>query len=237
MGTIATKQILGNQGMPLTGHTPLSVPNGAEDVPSSDPSSFSRPQARKRNSQVFHLPWEAERAGVVHRFCVAVEGRRARGQSLREAIGHSALIRRGGNYRTEPRVKIHFSRGRLRSVYYHWLKNGKTPQSLKLRYMGRIALVSPGLVQRFVAACAAPGISSMSKAAHLVKLRNIRTSRILSAMPERLRREIKKTFRARRSAAFEVRQAARRLKAEMRKLAVADATRGRRLEKLAKAIA
>lgn len=177
-----------------------------------------------------------ERAERLHGFCLRLERRRERGATLYEAQKQFAWFWKDRAYRTAPRVKAHFHQGTLTRLYYYWRENGRRPECFTLHYIDRLPPVSPDLVRRFTAACATSGITRLSQAARLVETGNIRFNRILSAMPERLRRKIKEAFRARRVAETEARRAVKLMQNGMRERLSADATRARHLNKLAEAI-
>ena len=181
----------------------------------------------------FRYPWCREYAQVLHRLFTRVEKRCKNGLSQEKALRRRWY---GPHYHTARRINARLGPERLRARFYHWKRNGKTPECLALRLASKWPPVPTETVRAFVGACAVAGVKHYSQAFRLVDLKGFSYSRIFSALPDRLRQTIRETFLARRQAEIEARKLTRQLRGQMHRLIVADATRIRRLKKLAEGL-
>ena len=222
------KQFAARQGKPRRCKTPpLSIqPNPAAiargaSVPRVPRAQFSTP---------FRLPWFREDAESLHRLFTRVEERRAGGLSLSKA-----LQRRwhGKRYRTAHHVKVRHSLPTLRAKYYHWRRDGRTPECLAPQFISTFPPVPPEVVQAFVSACAVAGVTHFSQAFRLTDSRGLSYHRVLAALPDQARQTIRDTFSARRLAEIEGRKLERQLRGQLHHLLAADTARSRKLTRLA----
>ena len=113
----------------------------------------------------FPLRWERERAMRLHRACKTIERRSAAGMPVRKAVQYFAWFWKDRTYRTAPHIKTRFGKATLVTLYYHWLRNGKSPSCFVLHYAARLAPLRAGQVRRFMGACGKAGTVSSSRTA------------------------------------------------------------------------
>lgn len=213
--------------------------NFGTDVPQcgaachQDQGSELRAECEPRPAVTFKFPWLREDAETLHRLFTRVETRREQGLSL-----DKALRRRwhGRHYHAAPRVRVRRSAKRLRQLYYHWLKNGKSAQCLALRFGSKLPPVPLETARAFVMACAVEGVVKFSQAVRLADTGGHSCRRLFSALPEQALRSIRETFVARRQAEIEASKLVRQHQAQMRRRLAADAARSRRLKSVAEGL-
>lgn len=79
-------------------------------------------------------PWFLEHARIIHRICLCIEARTAKGQRLANAISLFSRRWRNRTYRSDPDRKIHVSKSSLLRNLYRWRSGGRSPESVWLRY-------------------------------------------------------------------------------------------------------
>lgn len=212
--------------------------NCARDFASPAPLSPYPPVLARGRSvplprvHVSSAPWQGERAGRLHRFCKAVERRRAAGMPMRKAAKYFAWFWRDRHYRTAPHIKAKFSRSTLVKLYYVWRRNAKSPDCFRLHYGDRLAPVTAGEVRRFTDACARADTVSISQAARLAGSEWASGQRVVARLPAWLVLQIKRVFTERRHARREARAAIKEFQAQMRCRDKAAAARGRKVKRL-----
>ena len=184
-------------------------------------------------SPAFPLPWMRERAERLHRLCKAIEMRRAAGVSVRKACTYPAWFWKDRSWRTAPRIKARFSRSTLVVLYYQWRRSGKSPDCFRLHYADRLAPVTRGEMRRFVGACGKGGTVSLSQAAKLAGFDRAKACRIRVRLPRQLVHQAKAIFKERRKAKLAARAAFKQFQWQKQLRLVADAARGRRINRLA----
>jgi hypothetical protein len=209
------------------GNTVLNVPQcGATRIAHLE---SGRPAMWQHGRAItFALPWHRERAELLQRLFVRVEERRKEGMSLDKALRRRWYGRR---WHGAHRRKVRLGRARLGALFYFWSKNGRTPECLALRFASTLPPVPLETVQAFVRACAVPGVTKFSEAARLVDNGGVSFRRILSALPDRVWRSIRQSFRARRQGEIEARKLVNHLQVKMRRLLAADVTRSRQVNR------
>lgn len=180
------------------------------------------------------LPWIKERATVLQGICTGIEERRARGESVSQALRHVAC--RGKRFASDPRRRPHLSRSTLRREYYHWRRSGKGAECFRLAYAPDLPAVSNDTTRRFVLACALAGVTSTSQAWRVLSDPKEKLARIWNALPQRTRAAIRKAHSERRAAEKAAKQAVARMQAELMRKLRRDAKRAKRLMKLAESI-
>ena len=146
-----------------------------------------------------------------------------------------ALRRRwyGPRFHSARRIKVRHSDARLRALFYVWRRNGRTPACLALRFASKLPPVPPEIVRAFVTACAVAGVTHFSQAFRLTGSKGFSYRRILAAVPDQALRAIRGTFKARRQAEIEARKQVAQFQGQMHRLLTADASRSRKLKRLA----
>ena len=191
---------------------------------------------RAHFSSLFPLPWQRERARRLHRLCKAVERRRSAGISVRKAVRYFAWFWRNRPYRTAPHIKAKFKRPTIVALYYHWRRNGKSPDCFAQRYGGRLGPVTRREMRRFLGACGKAGTVSLSQAAKLAGFDRAKACRIRVRLPRQLVDQIKGIFKERRKADREARAAVKRLRWQSGLWRSADVGRKRKLERLCESL-
>lgn len=200
----------------------LAVPaRGSLCVPMLSRAQFSSP---------FPLPWFREDAETLHWLFTRVEERRAGGLSLNKALRRRWY---GKRFHTAHRVKVRRTLPTLRAKYYHWRRNGKTPECLAPRFISALPPVPTEIVGAFVSSCAVAGVTQFSQAFRLTDSGGLSYWRVLAALPDQALRMIRSTFAARRLAEIEGRKAERQFRAQKHRRLAAEAARGRRITRLA----
>ena len=186
---------------------------------------------RAQFPSAFPLRWFRERAERLHRFCKAVERRRAAGMSLRKAVRYFAWFWKDRPYRTAPHIKARFSKPTLVALYYRWRRNGKSPDCFELHYAGRLPPVTAEEIRRFADACARADTVSLRRAVGLAGFEASGGYRILARLPGGLIQGLKGIFKDRRQARIEAEGAIRKFKAEERRRLATEQARSRKLER------
>jgi hypothetical protein len=176
------------------------------------------------------LPWIRENAELLHRLFTRVEARRQQGASVDKALRRRW---RGRRFHTAQRVKVRHGTSRLRNLYYKWRKSGKMPECLALRFPSKLAPVPQEVARAFVAACAVAGIGRFAQAWRLTDIKGFSYHRVLAALPDQVLRTIRETFKGRRQAEIEARKLVGQVRRQMHRLLAADASRSRKLKRLA----
>jgi len=178
----------------------------------------------------FPLPWMRERAEILHRLFTRVENRREQGQSLNKALRRRWY---GKQFHTARRIKASIGQASLRKIYYQWVKTGKTPDCIAVRYASALPPVPAEVARSFVLACATEGVTRFSQAFRLTDSKGLSYRRVRTAVPDQVLRVIRETFEARRQAESNIRGLAKQLHGVMHLNRASDAARYRKLGKLA----
>ena len=178
------------------------------------------------------LPWQIERAALLHRFCQTVDRRRAAGVSVRKAVKYFAWFWKDRPYRTAPHIKARFSRPTLVALFYRWRRAGKSPDCFALHYSDRLAPVTAEEIRRFADACARADTVSFRRAVRLAGFEASVGYRILARLPGGLIQGLKGIFKDRRQARIEAEGAIRKFKAEERRRLATERARGRKAMRL-----
>jgi hypothetical protein len=162
-------------------------------------------------AETLSSPWQRERCQLLHRLCLAIERKRERGRTLRQALRWPGWYWKNRTYRCDPTRKIQISRGTLKNCYYIWRRGGKTAASLSLRYGTSAIPIPQNDVLRFVRSCLAPGACSLEAVyrAMAAPSHTLRTFR--DSMPRALLQRIRRLHRARITNAEVERHAAKLL--------------------------
>src|ERR1022692_4165016 len=78
--------------------------------------------------------WQRERAAKLHRICLCVNGRIARGQRLLKVIGWFAWDHRDKTYRADSTRRFRISKSTLLRLFHLWRRSGKQPDAFRLGY-------------------------------------------------------------------------------------------------------
>ena len=200
-------------------HLTAPPPDARENPPSPAP--------------IFRIPWYREKALAEHRLFTKAEVLNKQGLSLEKA-----LRRRwhGPHFHSAHHIKARIGTSRLRARFYHWQRNGRTPECLRMRFASMLPAVPPEIVRAFVDACAVAGVHRYSTAFRLVDLKGFSCRRVFSALSDRSRRIVRETFEARRQAEIEYRKLLREFQGQMCRQLAADAARSRRVKRLAEGL-
>lgn len=137
----------------------------------------------------------------MHRQFKRVEAARRKGKSVKKALVHFCWYWRGERYRSNPRIKVQFSVQRLRTLFYQWRNNGRTPQALALHYRPARRVVKRTEIARFVRHAAAPGIFTFAAAFAAMQRTNsvsYSMNHLWRSLPAQLSKELRQLFHARR---------------------------------------
>ena len=155
--------------------------------------------------------WYAERAIMLERICTSIEGRRERGQSLRQAVTWPAWYWKGRRYRTAPQVRVRLSCARLKTLYYRWVNHDRKPEAFALHYEPRCLQVSGAMLRQFLEACAAPGVCCMMAAWRQIGPAGISYGLLTRALPRETRQAIRQAHGERRRILAAERRLTRRI--------------------------
>ncbi len=190
------------------------------------------PSAGSKSSR-FPLPWIGERAQLLQQLFERVEDRLKTGVSLDKALRRRWY---GKRFHTAHHIKVRLSDARLRTLFYHWRRNGRTPECLSLRFGSALPPVPPETVRKWVRSCAMLHVSHFTQALRLIDDEGISLRRLNSALPERVRRTIRETFAARRLAKIDAQKRLSGFGIQMGRLLAANAVSRRRLNKIAEGL-
>ena len=155
-----------------------------------------------------------ERRQRLARICHCLDRRRANGKRLHESLVWFAWRWKARTYKCDPTRKIRFSYGTLNRIYHDWLRAGRTPAALELRYRRGNRKASRGQVIELAGHCLAPETRSFSEAYRKLVAPGATESAYRYAMPVRLRAALAKLLaHRRREQALE--RAARQLLGEL----------------------
>jgi hypothetical protein len=135
--------------------------------------------------------------------------------SVRKAVKYFAWYWRDRPYRTAPHIKARLRRSTLVNLYYHWRRNGKSPNCFGLHYGDRLATITVEEIRRFVDACGEAGTASLGQAARLAGFERGRDRRILARLPGPLVRRIKALFKERHQGQLQAREVAAQLQGRL----------------------
>ena len=158
---------------------------------------------RRRVSPQTNSGWQIERSNRLHRQFRRVEAARLTGKSVKSALVQFCWYWRGERYRSNSRVKVQFSLPRVRTLFYQWRANGRTPEAIALKYRpGNRRIVTRREVSRFLHHAAAPGIftfaaafAAMQRAGSPVKSS---PTHFFSSLPADLSKALRQLFHGRR---------------------------------------
>jgi hypothetical protein len=105
---------------------------------------------------------------------------------------------KGRWYNADPARPIRFRLSTLRRLYYQWVKGGRVPEALALRYWRGNRKVSMGQVTQLATLCLAPGTMSFSAAFRKLGTSAATESAYRYATPARLRAALAKLLAHRR---------------------------------------
>lgn len=143
------------------------------------------------------VEWLRERAARLNRICVCLEKGRADGKTIRRMLRRHAARWKGRYYTSAPARPIRFSCVTLGRVYRHWRANGRTPDSLVIRWHSPIKLRKSHAL-RFAHVCIISDVRSFAEAyGRLPRPRATVFAYRLAFRPKLLRR-IVRLFTARR---------------------------------------
>ena len=156
---------------------------------------------RNSKPQINHGDWQKERASRLHLQFRRVETARQNGKSLKAALKRFSWYWRGERYRSDNSKQVRLSLSTLRRLYYVWVRDGKKPESIALRYVPhRKAKPSAVQVSRFLDCCR---ISATLSGAYQLSALPLKASyffRSVSADHRTVARQIVKANRNHRSA-------------------------------------
>jgi hypothetical protein len=199
---------------------------------SAAPSASAAPLSPAAAAPSFTLlPWMREDAQSKHAFCLRAEERIAGGMPVRRACSSRFFTKQV--YQEKPAKKARRSSSSLVNMYYRWRRNGRNPDCLIPKFGSKLAPVPAELLQRFIGACATPGVTKFSQAERLVGSQGFRQSRIRAALGGKALRKIQAVFELRRRDEAEIAKAIRRLQAMQHRRLAADVARAARLRELA----
>lgn len=164
--------------------------------------SYMKPNRRRVSSQS-NSGWQNERAARLHRQFQRVEVARLKGKSVKAALSQFCWYWRGERYRSNPRITVQFSLPRVRTLFYQWRANGRTPEAIALHYRpGNRRIITRREIARFVGITATPGIFTFAAAFEAMQRsgRPVKSSptHFFSALPVGLRKELRRLFYGRR---------------------------------------
>ena len=180
--------------------------------------SFKRPGGAERPPA-----WFRERARMLQRICQSIERRRERGQTVRKAVVYFGWYWHGRSCRTAPGIKVRLGATALKNIYYRWRRSGKKIESFQPNYRLR-PVVDAALVSRFLDACAAAGVGSMTAAWGRLNAGGVSLRALVAALPARKRLAIRAAHRSRRDLMAKDRALGQKIRGLARKAAPFSAT-------------
>jgi len=148
------------------------------------------------------------------RICRCLDAGRARGRRLHEMLVNHAWRWKGRCYNADPARPIRFRLSTLQRLYYQWVKGGRLPEALALRYWRGNRKASMGQVTELATLCLAPETRSFSEAYRKLVAPGATESAYRYAMPARLRAALAKLLAQRRREQA-LKRAARQLLGEL----------------------
>jgi hypothetical protein len=143
---------------------------------------------------------------------------------------------KGSPYRTAPHIKAKFGSARLVSLYYFWVRNGKSAACFASHYTRRPASVTPEQMCQFLRGCGKSGTVSFSQAARQAGFDRDLTLRIRSRLTPSFVRRLKAIFKERRQDKLEALADEKAFRSKNRRRLAADAVRNREIQRLAGSI-
>lgn len=150
--------------------------------------------------------WQWERQRILESIVRSVDRRRARGESVREAITYFAWYWGNRTYRTAPHRRIRLSKWRIRSVYYAWRRCGRASSAISLRFRAGKASVGPDTIRKLILACASPDVLSFSAAFRTLADPGVSLSSMLNRLPALTKAELKRRLEQRRALRTEMQE-------------------------------
>lgn len=142
--------------------------------------------------------WQRERARRVNRICRCIEGRLARGQSLRRAVRWFAWYWRDRHHRSDPARPIRLGAETIVRLLRQWRAGGRTHQAVALRFRPGLQTLTPGNVLELARLGLAPGVRSLRAAYEQLASPPVTASAFFHAMPIEVRKPLMALFAARR---------------------------------------
>ncbi len=214
----------------FTGRTSCSIRQDRTAFAEKPPVTAQGTNPSVPCAQSFPLPWIRERAELLHRLFSRVEARRKQGLSVNESLTPRW---HGPHYHSAPSIKLRQSRATLRRNYYHWLRHGRTPECLAVRFCAGLPAIPPEVSRGFVFACAVPGVTHFSQAFRLIDAAGLSYRRVIASLPDQALRTIRTVFAARRQAEKEARGLVRQFQRQKYQLLRADTARTAKLRRVA----
>lgn len=148
--------------------------------------------------------WQVELTRILTRLCKAIEARRARGQTFRQALKQPVWYwSKPRFFRNDKTRRVRLSRGSIIRWYYLWKASG--PETFTLNYIYGADRLGAARLDKFIETAISSGASSYRQAYQALHDTSVSGITYRDALAPRTRARLSTLFRLRRKAAYTVR--------------------------------